>query len=157
MGAFFMDLNNTDIGIMLQRIKTLDAGQIFVSVMRQKVTQEFLVKLNTDQLRWQFVNSEGKLLSDIGGGYSNFTLSLGKKQGKFKVDLYDTGEYHESFRIENISASGFDIESDSNKGDVDLKEEWGEEIEGLTFESVQKAAEFMLNLYFESILTKIAA
>jgi len=29
--------------------------------------------------------------------------------------------------------------------------------EGLTFESVQKAAEFMLNLYFEDILIKIAA
>lgn len=53
--------------------------------------------------------------------------------------------------------TGFDINSDSVKDGVDLKDRWGKEIEGLTFESVQKAAEFMLNLYFEDILIKIAA
>ena len=152
-----MNFEQTDIGRILKNIKLLDAADIFVSVMRQKETQDFIVKLNTDQLRWEFINSEGKLLSEIGGGYSNFTMSIGKKQGRFKVDLYDTGEYHESFRIENISATGFDITSDTNKGETDLKDRWGEEIEGLTFESVQKAAEFMLNLYFDQILLKIAA
>lgn len=159
MRGFFYTMNfeQTDIGQILKNIKLLNAADIFVSVMKQKETQDFIVKLNTDQLRWEFINSEGELLSDIGGGYSNFTLSLGKKQGKFKVDLYDTGEYHESFRIENISAAGFDITSDTNKGETDLKERWGDEIEGLTFESIQKAAEFMLNLYFEEILFRIAA
>ena len=152
-----MNFEQTDIGRILKNIKLLDAADIFVSVMRQKETKDFIVKLNTDQLRWEFINSEGKLLSEIGGGYSNFTMSIGKKQGRFKVDLYDTGEYHESFRIENISATGFDITSDTNKGETDLKDRWGEEIEGLTFESVQKAAEFMLNLYFDQILLKIAA
>jgi len=152
-----MNFEQTDIGRMLKNIKLLSATDIFVSVMRQREVQEFIVKLNTDQLRWEFVNSEGKLLSDIGGGYSNFTLSLGQKSGRFDVDLYDTGEFHESFRIENISATGFDINSDSVKDGVDLKDRWGKEIEGLTFESVQKAAEFMLNLYFEDILIKIAA
>ena len=152
-----MNFEQTDIGRILKNIKLLDAADIFVSVMRQKETKDFIVKLNTDQLRWEFINSEGKLLSEIGGGYSNFTMSIGKKQGRFKVDLYDTGEYHESFRIENISATGFDITSDTNKGETDLKDRWGEEIEGLTFDSVQKAAEFMLNLYFDQILLKIAA
>ena len=89
-------------------------------------------------------------------GFSNFTLSLGQKQGRLKVDLYDTGEFHESFRIENISATGFDINSDSVKDGVDLKDRWGKEIEGLTFESVQKAAQFLVNLYFDEILMKIA-
>ena len=158
MRGFFYTMNfeTTDIGRILKNIKLLSATDIFISVMKQSEVQKYIVKLTTDPLRYEFINSEGKLLSDIGGGYSNFTLSLGQKQGRFKVDLYDSGEFHESFRIENISATGFDINSDSVKDGVDLKDRWGKEIEGLTFESVQKAAQFLVNLYFDEILMKIA-
>ncbi len=97
-------------------------------------------------------------MSDIGGDYSPQTVVKGRKKSPSSVDLYDTGQFHESFRITNISGSGFEINSDSVKDDgTDLIEEWGEEIEGLTEESLEEAAEFMLSFYLATILKKIAA
>ena len=118
--------------------------------MRDKV-QKFMVKLNTDQLRYEFVNSDGVLLSDIGGNYSPFTVEVGNKQNEFSVDLYDTGEFHQSFKIVGVSSKGFFIDSDPIKDGVNLLEQWGEKVEGFTFESLSKASEFLLGLYIEKI------
>lgn len=143
MGIF----DKTPIADLFRKIKALDENELFIEIMSLEDTQEFIVKLNTDQLRWKYINSDGVLLSKIGGGYSDSTLKKGKKAGKFKVDLYDTGQYHESFRITNIGSSGFEITSDPNKGDTNLLDEWGTEIEGLTFESLDKAARFLIQRY----------
>ena len=142
MGHVF---ENTPLGDMFRRARTINADQLFIEIMSQEDTQEFVVKLNTDQLRFQFINRDGVLLSQIGGEYADSTVKNGRKLGKFKVDLYDSGEYHESFRVENVSAGGFEIKSDPNKGEgTILLDEWGEEIEGLTFESMDKLAEFLV-------------
>ncbi len=119
--------------------------------MHKSEVQKFIVKLNTDQLRYQFVNSDGVLLSDIGGNYSPFTVQEGNKRNEFSVDLYDTGEFHESFRIVGVSGQGFFIDSDPEKDDVNLLEQWGEKVEGLTFESMAKASEFLLRYYLVKI------
>lgn len=138
---------------LFNRIKRLDEGEIFIDVMNDNKVQQYIVKLNTDQLRFGFMNSEGVLLSEIGGEYSPYTMQESKRKGRPKrspssVDLYDTGEYHESFRIERIRATSFEINSDPVKDDgTNLLVEWGKEIEGLTFESLQKASTFMLEFY----------
>lgn len=126
--------------------------------MNNDLVQAKAVKLNTTQLREKFINSDGIKLSDIGGDYSPVTMAKGRKRSPSSVDLYDTGEYHESFRVENVTRTGFDIVSDSIKSDgTNLKIEWGEEIEGLTEESLTELAEFMVLFYAQEIMKAIAA
>lgn len=137
---------------LFARIKRLDEGRVFVDVIKNREIQQFIVKLNTDQMRVDFMNSDGVLLSEVGGNYSPFTVQTGGKKGADKVDLYDTGEFHDSFRIENIRADSFDITSDPVKEDgTNLLVEWGKEIEGLTFESLEKASTFMVEFYRDKI------
>ena len=152
MGIF----DKTPIRDFLNRAKELTEEALFLAVITQQDTKKFIVKLNTDQLKMEFINSEGILLSDIGGGYSDFTLSKGKKKGKFKVDLYNTGEFHKAFRVENITGKGFSIVSDPIKDDgTDLLNEWGAEVEGLTFESLDKLSLFLVSKYQTEIRKKL--
>ena len=144
--------DNTKIGRMLAAAKRIDMDRLFIDIVSEDSTEKFIVKLNTDQMRLKFINSDGVLLSDIGGGYSPSTLQRGKKKGEFSVDLYDTGQFHESFRVENVTGSGFEIKSDPNKGDgVNLLDEWGPEIEGLTFESMEVLSRFLVKKYQQRI------
>ena len=145
-------LSNGPAGAMLDRARTINETVLFVEIMRMDEVEKEIVELNTDQMRLQYINSDGVLLSDIGGGYADSTVQDGGKSGKFKVDLYDSGSFHESFRIENVSGTGFDIKSDPVKSDgTNLLDEWGEEVEGLTFESLAKASAFLVTLYQEKI------
>ena len=152
MGIF----DKTPIGDLLRRAKALTVDELFVSVVSLQDSKKFIAKLNTDQMRLGFMDSNGTLLADIGGGYSDSTLSGGKKKGRFKVDLYDTGDFHRSFRVENVTGSGFTIKSDPIKGDgTNLFEEWGADIEGLTFESLEKLSLFLVDKYQIEIRKKL--
>ena len=150
---FTMNLfDKTPIGGLMRRIKSLNEGRIFVEVMSEGKVQAYVVKLNTDQMKVDFMNSDGVLLSDIGGEYSDFTMQAGRKKSKTSVDLYDTGEFHESFRVERVRADSFEINSDPVKDDgTNLLVEWGKEIEGLTFESLEKTSTFIIDFYVEKI------
>jgi hypothetical protein len=144
--------DKTPIGDLARRIKKLDEGRIFVDVMNIRTVQSYVVKLNTDQMKVDFMNSDGIPLADIGGEYSPYTVQMGGKKGRDKVDLYDTGEFHESFRIERIRKESFEINSDPVKDDgTNLLVEWGKEIEGLTFENLEKTGTFIKDFYVEKI------
>lgn len=141
---------------MINAASTIDEGVFWVQIISGKQTKKYIVKLNTDQLRYDFINAEGVPLSSIGGMYSEFTMSLGKKSSKENVDLYDTGEFHESFKVKNINKKGFEIISDPVKDDgTNLLDEWGEEIEGLTFESIDKLVLYLVPLYQQKLLRKL--
>jgi hypothetical protein len=142
--------NKTPLMRLINRAKLLNDQKVFIEVISNKIVQRYIIKLNTDQMRVYFMDSNETPLAEIGGGYSDFTLQTGKKKGRDQVDLYDTGEFHDSFRIEKISGDGFDITSDPFKPNgVNLLEDWGRDIEGLTFENLGIAARFMLDFYVE--------
>lgn len=137
-------------------MRSLSMEDLFIEVISKSEVKKYIVKLNTDQMRLEFMNSEGILLSSIGGPYADSTVRDGGKQGKFKVDLYDTGDFHKSFRVENITGRGFEIKSDPIKDDgTNLLEEWGEEVEGLTIESMDKLSLFLVNYYQDAIRKKL--
>lgn len=145
--------DTTRLGQMLKRGKAISENAVFIEIMSDKGIQEMVVKMNTDQMKLDFINSKGELLSDIGGGYSDYTVVVGGKSGKFNVDLFDTGDFHASFRVENVSGDGFSIVSDPIKDDgTNLLKEWGEDVEGLTFENLEKLSLFLLNLYQTKVL-----
>jgi hypothetical protein len=144
MGLF----EKTRLGQSLKAAKRLDSGKLFIEFMNDDAVEKFTVDLNTEQMKSGFMDSNGVQLSDIGGAYSPMTVATGRKKNAESVDLYDTGAFHKSFRIEKITADGFEIVSDPVKGDgTNLLDEWGEAVEGLTFESKDQLAKFLLNLY----------
>jgi len=149
---------NTPIGQMLQRAQNIPKGQFFVDIMNNKVVQKFTVKLNTDQMKIEFINADGVPLSSVGGEYSDRTIFESAKKGRPKsgkgdVNLLDKGDFHDSFKIMNVTVTGFNIESDPVKDDgTNLLDEWGKEVEGLTFESLDKLANFLIPLYQDKLL-----
>ena len=141
---------------MLNGASTIDEGVIWIETISQKQTRKFIVKLNTDQMRYDFINAEGVPLASIGGPYSPFTVREGNKAGPDSVDLYDTGEFHESFKVKNITKKSFDIVSDPIKADgTNLLDEWGDEIEGLTFESIDALVVYLTPLYQQKLMRKL--
>lgn len=155
MGLF---ANNALSEFMKRQRDRLDEVQIWLTIVNQDEVKEFIISLNTeDQLFEKGINSEGVLLKDIGGndftesGYSPVTIEIKKsKTGKgsktANITLYDTGEYYESHKVK-VDASGFEINADPIKDDTNLFDEWGEEIVGLTDESLQKLISFLLIKY----------
>ena len=146
--------DTTRLGQMLKRGKAISENAVFIEIMSDKGIQEMVVKMNTDQMKLDFINSKGVLLAEARGrGYSDYTVVVGGKSGKFNVDLFDTGDFHASFRVENVSGDGFSIVSDPIKDDgTNLLKEWGEDVEGLTFENLEKLSLFLLNLYQTKVL-----
>ena len=152
MGIF----DNTPIGELIRRGYAISETELFMDVVSENETRKLIVKLNTDQMKLEFKNSKGELLSSVGRPYSPYTVSEGNKKGRFKVDLYDTGDFHESFRVENVSGLGFEIKSDPIKDDgTNLLNEWGADVEGLTVESLDKLSLFLVKKYQEIILRKL--
>jgi len=152
-------LEGTEAMRIIKNLSLIKATDIYFRVMREeKAVQDEAVRLNTSQMKDDFMNSDGVLLSDIGGNYSPFTMSKGRKKSPSSVDLYDTGEFHESFRVQNVTSTGFDIVSNSVKSDgTDLKVEWGPEIEGLTEAHQVELAEFILDYFFGDIMKYLNA
>lgn len=149
---------------LLDRAISISSDDIFIKVYSQDRVKKFIAKLNVDQMDVEFVNSEGVQLSDVGGDYSPVTIELSiergrPKKGIDKVDLHgtkesggDSGEFHKSIHVSHVDATGFIIDADPIKDDgTNLFTEWGEEILGLTFDSLEKLILFVTPLYQQAI------
>jgi hypothetical protein len=155
MGLF---ANNALSDFMKNQQDRLNETQIWLTIVNNEEVKEFIISLNTeDQLFEKGIDSDGVSLKDIGGndftdsGYSPVTIEIKKtKTGKgsktTNITLYDTGEYYESHEV-NVDARGFTITADPQKDDTNLFDEWGENIVGLTDESLQKLISFLLIKY----------
>lgn len=112
----------------------LDPYLLMLALSKDKEFTDLIIKLNTEsQLYDQGIDSEGKSLSDIGGGYSPRTIEIKQEEGQptDRVTLKDTGEFYRSFRVTFIDGDLL-IHANPYKGDVNLYREWGLNIVGLT-------------------------
>lgn len=148
---------NTRLWDFLMKAKKLNQGRLFVQVMSQTHVKNLIIDLNLEQMRVDFMDSEGVKLNEIGGDYSPFTVETGQKKNAGSVDLYDTGYFHESFKVVKVSSKGFFIDSDPFKDDgTDLTERYGDKLEGLTFENLQQLREYVFPLFKAEILKQLA-
>lgn len=122
---------------------------------------DFIIELNTqNQLFDKGIDSTGKLLSDIGGEYSIVTMQIAAKKGKPKksrthVNLNDTNEFYNSFKVFLDGQGDFQISADVIKDTTNLLTEWGSNILGLTEESLELLrlrAKLILIPYVKSVL-----
>lgn len=149
-----------------KNIKKINAFVILKKLSKNKEFTDLIIHLNTQkQLFEKGVNSEGRLLSDIGGDYSPATIEgtiffKGKKQLHLPYDhitLFNKGEFYKSFEV-FFNQSGFVISADTIKDTTNLITEWGSQILGLNEDSLillrEKAKELMIPIIKSLILKR---
>jgi hypothetical protein len=104
---------------------------------------KLIIELNTfEQLHEKGIDSLGVSL----GNYAATTIEgtaqfAGRAERGLRFDhitLFDTGDFYQSFKVivRNNNDDFFLIDADPQKEDTNLFQEWGEDIVGLTQESI---------------------
>lgn len=136
-------------------------NQIFKIVLDNRTIRDLITFLNTEQqMGEEHVDSLGQAL------FNKFTerttYSLFQKRGKQyragePYEIRDTGKYWDSFDAQ-IGNGFIIIKSDPRKGSQNIEDMFGENLEGLTDESLQalikQAYEFYVKWYRNTILPK---
>lgn len=137
---------------VLENARRLKVNEIALMLWSIPDVQEEIVRLNTDGQLFEGVDALSKLLTDIGGEYA-LSTKMEKEASGFdpnKVNLFDTGEFYDSFRVQP-TIRGFTIIADTIKADQDLRDRWGDAIIGLNEGSIKD-----LILYILGDLRKLA-
>ena len=110
--------------------RSLTYERLLNHVWKDERVQKRIISLNTfNQLFDSGVDSDGNSLGD----YSPVSVQkYGKPEGHIR--LYDTGAFYESFKI-IVKGVVAEITANTQKEDIDLADEYGEAIIGLTNES----------------------
>lgn len=103
---------------------------------------EFIIHMNTrEQLFEKGIDATGTPLDQIGGGYSNYTIQFFKIPESLpydRVTLFQTGEFYDSFVARVIGAGDIEITANPIKDDDNLEDRYGNQIIGLTKDSLEK-------------------
>jgi hypothetical protein len=157
-----MDLlkDNSFTKYVLNQKKKVNQEVAWFQIVDSKDVKRFIIDLNTNsQLFDQGINSEGVPLKAISGsdstpsGYKPLTIQIksrnsGKGGKTSNITLYDTGDYYESHKV-TVDSKGFIITANPQKTDSNLFDRWGEEIVGLTDESLQRLINLLTERYKE--------
>lgn len=146
----------------IEKAETLTLEGALAFSFSDPETQEEVIRLNTDeQLFNQGIDSTGESLESIGGSYSPFTIRVKRAEGVPHprgyawVTLYQSGEFYSSFKVE-VRKDSIIISADTIKEGEDLQDRWGDEIIGLTDESIQTLnEEFVSKLVIQYILKNL--
>ena len=144
---------------LINKLERLDLNRIERGIAESE--KELIIRLNTkNQLFDKGIDSTGTLLSDIGGGYSPDTIRRAQKKNGNTFSylgssrsksvggspiLFDDGDFFNTWDV-IISNDGFEPTADPIKEDTNLFTEWGDDITGLTDESLDE--------YIQKTLTK---
>ena len=147
-------IEENEIIKQLKRVQKLKAEKFFVKIYNQSEVKKFIVNLNTDQLRYDFINSNGVQLSSVGGDYSPVTIEISAakgrpKSGRSSVDLYDTGKFQRSFKVSKVDGKGFVIDANDPN---DLEGSFGRDIYGLSADSIELLTEKVLPIWQKMLL-----
>lgn len=101
---------------LIDNVKQLDAGKVFVKVIFQDEVRLFIIDLNKQKQLFELgVGTNGEVL----GYYSAYTEELtgGAKKAGDHYTLYDTGAFYRSFDVNVYADNSFEIEADTIKED----------------------------------------
>lgn len=123
---------------LVNRLESLDLDRVANAALQGQ--EDFIINLNTqDQLFEKGINSDGISLEEIGGEYSPVTVQIKTEKGQpvDRITLKDTGEFYDTWVV-RLGSKEFEIAANPLKDETNLFDEWGEEIVGLTDESLDK-------------------
>ena len=152
----------------LQRnIKNLNVNYLMRQLFLDDDFKKLIIYLNTEkQLFEKGIDANNKILRSefarFSNVYANRTIieKEAKNQPTDRVTLKDTGEFYKSYKVELTSNNDLLIVAQTLKEDTDLIKVWGEDILGLTDESLQvvidSAREILIPIIQKEILGKAA-
>lgn len=146
------DLMDTVLGDVLKKVQSITFEDVWQEVFKDEQFKEEIL----DWIRWEQLYAEGEdELGQIIGTYSTYTQMINpEKIAGDPYTLYDTGDFYNSFIITVLSDS-IEINADPIKSEateygfdvVDLFQEYGEGIIGLTDQSKEKLAEELITRF----------
>ena len=122
-----------------ERVARIELDKELSKIHRKPYVEDEIIRLNTDeQLLGKGIDSEGVRLDSIGGGYAESTIQqkIADSLPIDRVTLFQEGDFYESFSVD-VFAGGFEIVADTVKESQDLRDRWGENLLGLTAESIE--------------------
>jgi hypothetical protein len=138
---------------VLDRAKALDEKRVFVKSIDDE-TKEYIIYLNTElQLEEEGVFSDGSSTGD----YSDLTVTIKRSKGQRydHMTFKDTGGFYDSFRVQ-VDTNGFVIDADGQvSADMNLFEFYGENIAGLTNESMNSLIEILIENYIKIVTDEL--
>lgn len=143
-----VNLGETRLGILLQKLANVDNDSIWASVFKKEEFQTWILDLiRKDQLFDQGIDGNGNII----GYYSAVTEMINpqKKQGT-PYTLYDTGEFYKSFTIV-VMPNILEIDADPVKKDDNLFVKYGEDIIKLTDENMERLRLEVIERYYAEI------
>lgn len=135
----------SDVSENVKRLSLNDALRFSIS---QDEIGDLIIELNTEgQLFDKGIDGEGMSLDSIGGSYSDLTEASKRRKGQpfAHVTLKDTGDFYDSFMV-HADKESFTISADTLKEGTDLLDRWGDDIIGLTDESLGLLVEELIPL-----------
>lgn len=148
---------DTPIGILATKVSSLKDNEIWMLSANNRLIKKLIIELNTKvQLFNDNTDSKGVRLNTIGGIYSPVTLIASKtpKKSLEDINLKDTGDFYKSFKV-TITTKGIVIDADTDKGDNDLTDRWGDDIIGLTEDNLGVVSEKIKDRYITILRRKI--
>ena len=147
---------DTSIYQSMKRVSRMKYNTVFDIVFDTPKVRRMVIKMNTeDQLFDKGVDSEGVDLENIGGEYSFITKDLKSRSGQpfDRVTLKDTGSFYNSWRV-YVANGVIVISADTIKDGKDLQNRWGDNILGLTDNSLNALKSYALIKYKEYIFSQ---
>lgn len=143
---------------LTDKIKNMDSNEIAVKLYFDKDIQSFIITANRIDQLTQGLNSDGELIGTYKSEYFNESFTFeGKSYEKIVGKPYnfiDTGTFFRSFKIA-VFQDGFSIVADTEKEDGDLIDKFGNNILGLTTESLDELVKKMLPLFIDEVRKEI--
>lgn len=131
---------------LLEKAKQIDYNDQMQSLFSMRDTQDKIIELNTlSQLFEQGTDATGRSLESIGGGYAESTIrdKRTKSLPFDRVTLSDTFTFYDSFEV-FADLDSFAIVYNPIKNGYDLRERWGDNIAGLSNDSIRELQEYTL-------------
>jgi hypothetical protein len=130
--------------------------EIFQLALDNRTIRDLIVFMNTeDQLGEDHVNSKGEELFNIFTQRTTYSLFDKKGRGGKPYELKDTGEFWRSFKAK-VGRGFIVITSDPFKGEDNIFEAYGNDVEGLTEENLEalitQAHEFFIRWIKQNFL-----
>lgn len=140
---------------IIDNVHSMNADVFMQKLLSDKGFQQAIIDLNTqNQLFDKGIDSKGKSL----GIYRPLTIEIRREKGlqTSHVQLFFEGEFYASFHI-NVGLGYFEIDGNPIKPNMDLTERYGDDIFGLTDESKEILAGWLIEDFKPVILEHLLA
>ena len=142
------------LNTFLNNASKIRAQEILVDVLRREDVRALVADLNTfGQLFEEGIDSEGRKLSEINKPYAPLTVEKKNREGlpSDRVTLFDTGRFYQSFDVRILDDGSIEIEATTQVEPThDLEDSYGENIIGLTEDSIEKLIDYITPFFIEA-------